>query len=362
MELLLFWSGERRGEYGRLGVLMGVISAMIFFTRQTSIGIPVAIVLYLVVARWRIGEMKRMWRELGSMVIGGLLVVVPLVVYLTLNQALLEFWDAAFVFNMVYIGERGMLNRFVALWSGFRALMPSGLILFAGLGWTAIIWQLIKKHELPLGIKPMLLLAGILLPVEVGLVSLGGRPRIPYFVTLLPTLGLLSGYLGWLVYAQLANRKINPGAITGMLLLGLAALNWNAYLAGIADSHTDEGMGEVVNFVETHSGPGDYVLMIGAETAVNFHALRRSPSRYVYQYPLYRGGYTDDIELASFFEDILNKQPRIIIVALEGGEIPNRFGPNKTAESEALTHEINSLYAPVEEFGNGWVAYESLLD
>ncbi|MEX1071592.1 MAG: hypothetical protein WEC37_03105 [Anaerolineales bacterium] len=48
----------------------------------------------------------------------------------------------------------------------------------------------------------------------------------------------------------------------------------------------------------------------------------------------------------------------MIIVTLDGGEIPNRFGPSKTPLSEQLTFEINQLYQQVLVFENGWVAYE----
>ncbi|NOH13797.1 MAG: hypothetical protein HND51_19320 [Chloroflexi bacterium] len=354
----LFWQAEKRGEYGWRAVVIGVLSALIFFTRQNSIGIPIAIGIYLLVARWRAGELGRLWRELRGMVVGALIVILPIVIYFVVNGALAEFWDAAFVFNFVYVGERSVMDRLTALWAGVQALAPAGLIFLAGAGWVATAWRFIRKLSIPKGLRPILILLVVNLPIEVLLVSLGGRPRIPYFTTLLPILAVLAGYSIWLGYIELKKRNIRQGAFTGMVVLLVAAFNWNAYIAGIEANRNDGGLGEVVAYVEQNSQPDDYVLMIGAETAVNFHAQRVSPTRYVYQYPLYRGGYTDDVELASFFEYILEKQPQLIIVALDGGEIPNRFGPNKTAESEALTHEINGVYTPVTEFENGWVAYE----
>ena len=208
-----------------------------------------------------------------------------------------------------------------------RPLVPTGLILLAGGGWLVLIWKLFKKIELTDTWRPILILLAVNLPVEALLVSLGGRPRIPYFTTLLPTLTLLAAYLIWLVYQELEKRNIKLGVFSMVVVLLIGTLNWNAYVSGIYANRNNEGLGEVVAYVEANSQLDDYLLMVGAETAVNFHAQRVSPTRYVYQYPLYRGGYTDDAELASFFEDILEKQPQIIIVALDGGEIPNRFRP-----------------------------------
>ena len=101
--------------YGWRAVLIGALSALVFFTRQNSIGIPLAIGVYLVVARWRARELDKLWGDLVATIGGALLLTVPLVVYFVLNNALADFWDAAFVFNFFYIGERGISNRLMSL-------------------------------------------------------------------------------------------------------------------------------------------------------------------------------------------------------------------------------------------------------
>jgi hypothetical protein len=53
--------------------------------------------------------------------------------------------------------------------------------------------------------------------------------------------------------------------------------------------------------------------MWGAETAINFLSDRRSPTRFVYQYPLYRLCYVDGAMVEEFLIDIKNNEPAVII-------------------------------------------------
>ncbi len=54
--------------------------------------------------------------------------------------------------------------------------------------------------------------------------------------------------------------------------------------------------------------------MFGAESAINFMTQRKSPTRYVYQYPLYMQGYDDPIKDQEFLSDLAKNPPKLIII------------------------------------------------
>jgi hypothetical protein len=104
-------------------------------------------------------------------------------------------------------------------------------------------------------------------------------------------------------------------------------------------------------------GEGEKVLLWGAESAVNFFAGRKCPSRFVYQYPLYTSGYANEGVILEFLDGIIRERPRLII------DTRNRRTPiySFPVQSDAIREKVGYLqahYRPVGETGEGWVVYE----
>jgi hypothetical protein len=76
---------------------------------------------------------------------------------------------------------------------------------------------------------------------------------------------------------------------------------------------------EILNYIAQTTKEEDYVLLWGAEAAINFRSHRTSPTKYVYQYPLQRAGYT------SPQMDIIHRRPKTIIDATGKGIYSNNF-------------------------------------
>jgi hypothetical protein len=73
----------------------------------------------------------------------------------------------------------------------------------------------------------------------------------------------------------------------------------------------DDDYAPVVDYVAKNTEVGDQVLLIGAESIVNFLARREAPTRYVYQYPLALLGRRPMFE--EYFNQILENKPVLII-------------------------------------------------
>ncbi|MEX1071590.1 MAG: hypothetical protein WEC37_03095 [Anaerolineales bacterium] len=106
------------------------------------------------------------------------------------------------------MAERGWADRFIAFKQGFGYLTQSGIIFVALLGWARALlnWRNLRKTKKQVPLSAMLQLLTLALPIELALVLLGGRPRAPYFIALLPVLALLSGYALWLAQQWLRRQ------------------------------------------------------------------------------------------------------------------------------------------------------------
>ncbi len=359
--LWLFYNNLKNNDWRNRAFWFGALTAAAFLIRQTSVGISVAVILWLVLDALISKKTKLILPTLLRIAAGSFAVVLPVAVYFAAYGALDDLWSAAIEFNFFYIAERGLADRLTALQEGAGYLAQSGILFLALPGWVLAIfvWNraTAQKTDAPSAFLQFLTLA---LPIEIAFVLLGGRPRAPYFIALLPVLALLASYALWLAQQWLAQRLTKRWQVAAVTALAATFLLIQArpYLNIVHSNRSIERPDDVYAFIEQHGAPEDYVLLIGAEAGVNFEARRESPTRFAYQYALFRQGYAEPEKLEEFYLDIIENKPQLIIVTIDNGEIPNRFGPSKTPVSEQLTFEINQLYEQVMVFENGWVAYE----
>ena len=128
-------------------------------------------------------------------------------------------------------------------------------------------------------------------------------------------------------------------------------------------------------YVAANTGEGDYVLVWGAESALNFMTQRPSPSRYSYQYPLFTPGYATDEMARGFLNDLRQHPPALIVDASvetqDGNVAPlsaatrGRWAAGRAyAGPAALEHVytyIAARYEPVAVIGeDAWVIYRRI--
>ncbi len=132
----------------------------------------------------------------------------------------------------------------------------------------------------------------------------------------------------------------------------------------------------VIDKVEEHRDDAEYLLMWGAEASVNYATKIKSPTRYVYQYPLYTCGYYTKEMINEFLDDIRDKKPMIVDTSSTNEFIPPIddikreqwanfvFAGNSGVDCQIqqdmgeVFNFINSQYEPVDTIEeNGWVIY-----
>jgi 4-amino-4-deoxy-L-arabinose transferase-like glycosyltransferase len=353
----LFFRAESERHYGWRGFALGAVTALLFFTRQNAVAIAVAIGFYLLIRRFSQREFRRFVSDSLPILVGGLTVTVGIVGYFAYQGALPAFWEVAFQYNFAYIGERGDPERINALLQGLNQLEKVGLAQIAFMGWGAALLLLIfKKERIAPKSRSLLWMTLIALPIELWMVSIGGRPRIPYFTVLLPVLSVFAGFGLWLVFDSIL-KDVPRVAGAGLVLIMVASL-WSVLAADYVELSSfyaqPTGDSELIAYIQDNTSQQDMVLMWGAESAYNFMTRRASPTRFVYQYPLYNG-YGGKAYLSEFLNDILVNRPRLIIFSSNAKFSDFRF-PRRDNQIGALMDQVKSRYTETVELGD-WLIY-----
>jgi hypothetical protein len=185
----------------------------------------------------------------------------------------------------------------------------------------------------------------IALPIELWMVSIGGRPRLPYFMALLPIFAIFSGFSIWVIFDSLL-RDIPKIAGAALALLMVVSLGWTVVADFIeinVSNGNQNGDRELISYIEQNTGTQDTVLMWGAETSYNFITRRHSPTRFMYQTAFYNG-FADKNELIQFLTDILKYRPRLIVLAREDKLSDFRF-VNRDNQVGMLMDEVKVRYS-----------------
>ena len=113
----------------------------------------------------------------------------------------------------------------------------------------------------------------------------------------------------------------------------------------------------VIDYISKNTEEGDKVLIIGAESVVNFLTRREAPTRYVYQYPLALLGRRPMFE--EYFNQILANRPVLIIDTRGRTRLDEKLYVPLQKRSEIVRAGVQYLgenYQQVAQFGE-WFVY-----
>lgn len=316
--LALFLSAWKKDFPARDSFWMGLLGGLAFNFKQTTIGIWITYGLFLLALR--LLRRRSPIRDVMSLLAGWLVPTVVLAVLLATQNALTDFWEQAFLYNFFYIGKHEGIRRLIPVFlKGFLYLSNGWVLYLAGLGWLAslgYVW--LRRKDLLTEAQPLVLIALVCLPVEILLITISGRSILHYYLTPLPIMAVLAGVLVYtapLLIARIlppsaqAIQRWVPAAVLLLVLIG--QIGQVKYYPEYVRVLSDNDYAPVIDYVADNTKPDDRVLLIGAESVVNFLARRAAPTRYVYQYPLSLLGRRPMFE--EYFDQILGNKPRLII-------------------------------------------------
>jgi hypothetical protein len=243
--------------------------------------------------------------------------------YFASHNALSALLEAAFGYSLAYSAQnyRGLFGTALA---GLSYLPISILAVSAWL--TGIFHALFARYQLG-DADPLLYVALVALPIELVFSSISGRAFIHYYIAWLPTMAVLVSFLA---HALIRNSthypignawKINSGYIWVVaLLLSLGLMSSKTLLDFRGRDYRNQMTAyhavilETVEYIRNSTSEDDYILVWGAETTVYYLAERESPTRFLYQYPLYvQYGYQSEELIEEFMHDLATHNPVLII-------------------------------------------------
>ena len=343
---------------------LGFLGGLAFNFKQTTIGLWITYGIFLIIIR--LFQHRTPIKDFLSFIAGWLLPSLVFVAYFESQGALRDFWEQAYLYNFVYIGKHEGVRRLIPVFiKGFAYLSRGWVLYLAAAGWLAglgITW--INRRNLLQDMPPLLLIALVNLPIEVILITISGRSILHYYLTPLPVMSILAGSLVYTIptlvegipgMTGLKVQKWVPGLVLGIIVVGQLGQvrNYPQYVSTL----NDNDKAPVIEFVEQHTQPGDQILIIGAESVVNFLARREAPTRYVYQYPLALLGRRPMFE--EYFNQILANKPVLIIDTRGQPSLEEKLYVPLQKRSQLVRDGVKYLgenYQQVAQFGD-WFIY-----
>ena len=211
LALYLFTLTETRGARRNLLMPIGILAALAFLLRPNLIGVWLAIGIYWWIFRRDEALKLTLWSALGAMV-----VFLPVIAIFASVGGLYAFWDAVFVFNFIYSDTTfaARANVILDFMSRLDFLLPLVIVWGLGLGYT------LRKapHD---RLDGLVIVAVLLLPIEIILMSLSGNIYFHYYLTVLPVLAILMGFF---VHLIVKNQPFSALLTSFALLLGVSLL------------------------------------------------------------------------------------------------------------------------------------------
>jgi hypothetical protein len=362
--LWLFVHAWKRNFPLRSSFWIGILGGLAFNFKQTTIGIWVTFGFFLLAIR--LIQKKPVFKDLLALLGGWLLPSIVIVLYLAGQGAFIDFWEQAFLYNFVYIGKHEGIRRLIPVFiKGFAYLQNGWVLYLAIVGWlAALVYAWIQRHDLLVKAHPLVMIALANLPIEVFFITISGRSILHYYLTPLPVMSILAGSLAYTLPVLVEKiRQIDvpnlmpwaPATVLAFVLLG--QLGQIVYYPTYVRVLRDNDYARVIEYVANNTDEGDQVLLIGAESVVNFLARRESPTRYVYQYPLALLGRRPMFE--EYFNQILTNRPVLIVDTRGRDRLDDRLYTPMQKRSKIVREGVEKLgasYVEVARFDD-WVVY-----
>jgi hypothetical protein len=291
---------------------------------------------------------------------GGLSFSALVVLFFCLQDALPQFWSAAFAYNFAYSARtsRDFIARLETILKGVRPLTQAGLFQVALLGYLLAIGLLLARKS-SLAKTSLLLWIGLLaLPLEFILITLPGRTFSHYYMTLLPILALFAALTVWWILSWVPEGK-TAAIVTYVVILVIAGwIAWTSFDDYLTQVYTyrDFARNEsVIAYIQENTTPKEQVLLWGSEASINYYSQRKSPSRFVYQAPLQQENYVDEAMINEFLDDVMQNRPKLIIEADKKNPL---FSFPLTSDSiEGKVASLKAMYCAVRKI-DSWQVYE----
>jgi hypothetical protein len=290
---LFYLKSLEQPDHKLYSLLIGISLGLNILLRPNNIGMQAAAVgAYFVLA-----VISRNWlllfQRLILIALGGIAVLAPVILYFSLQGALMEMVNVVLVFNYQYSDGSGLSRVLDGLLNASTSigLMFVAIALF---GYALSLFSLVKREVFNTVLGKFLLILIIGWPIEAVLSTLSGRNYPHYFLVWAPYLGLLCAYVTYVLLRQFLPRSEKYVIVCILILLTITLTGkinvWKGYGTVIARWWSSPQVGldyrdPVASYILENTSPGDKVFVWGFRPIINFVSDRESPASFL-PYPL----------------------------------------------------------------------------
>ena len=356
--LFLFSKSQENQNKRWIFFVIGILGGLAFMTKQTAIGIWLAIGIFLLIRIIVSEDRKTSLHDLALMVMGVSVVILLVCGYFIIKGAWKEFWDVAFGYNFIYSQPHpnSILNR---IQSFFYLNYVSRQFIFPISVLGIVSYLIIPKKKLEPAKAALLFIALIDVVFEIIFIHLRDNVFEHYCISLLPALMLFSGLMISIWETWIENVGVTKISKTVIALLVIIILSYGIvwdyydYLVGYQVPYDKEA----IQYVEANTQPTDSVyIWTVVDLRVNFYTKRICPTRFINALPLQEYAYVTEDMVIEFLDDLLEAKPALILdnhpVDWDLFVFP--------VDSQTIDEKVTLLMSQYEKVNslNGWTIYK----
>ncbi|HAP15609.1 MAG TPA: hypothetical protein DCR07_05830 [Lactococcus sp.] len=288
-------------------ILCGFSFSAILMLRPNMCGTWLVLCVGVAITCIRSKDIKSLGRFITWFLFGMLLLLVPILLWLSVNDALKACWDDYILFNLNYSSNEvraSLTNRINAL----TFFLDRGVI------WVSLICLCVLPQKTFFDILYL-----VYLGISLLLLCISGRSYGHYGMILIPALAYpLARTADWLKERL---HGVNGNAISTIFILYLvvtfAASPWLNGIQNVVLEYDKRGVYfgqrelETVSLVQSHSTENDQIIVLGNWNIIYNLSNRFAASRFSYQMPPLT---IDEDRAKVFYQEIEENEPQIIVM------------------------------------------------
>ncbi len=291
-------------------ILAGAGLGGVLMLRPNMIAVWIVFCIYIFVKLATGGKIKDLCNIIILFLIGMGIVILPILVWLALNNDLLYFWEDYIVFNMQYSTDNNISVKLAA----FIKFSSTKLYFVSIFG---LLYHMTNAKQRSVNIPYF-----IYMVTSVALIALSGYEFNHYGMVLIP---VMVYPLSLIFYRIESVEQVNVKKALLMLvwiyaLCNVILPNWEDVLRSIPKSYanraerefdSNEDVKGVLNCIEQYTDAEDSISVYGNYNIAYVLSERKHATRYSYQFPI--GRVKPEI-LDEYFSQLQAEQPKAIVI------------------------------------------------
>jgi len=256
-----------------------------------------------------------LWFSLGAAIL-----LLPVLIYLYLNGALVDFWKQYFLFNFSYSGKT-VVSRAQAIWQFFWTI--PGVFPFLILGITFLTSE--DNHIISI-------IFIINCTISLIMIGLSGRTYMHYGIVLIPLSIVPMGMM--LKFLEDNSKSRNSLVLCCILALLVVIYPWVNKVFGLNTNSpiAQSTEGVISAFIKQNTTPDETIMSLGNQDIFYVLSERKSASKYSYQMPI---AMIDKSIYDTVSKDIRAAMPAVILI--------HEPAPGSDFKMDVLQHIVDSF-------------------